>query len=202
MPIELKLNGKASWDFHFCKGHIIDLGCCVRNWSTSGNPLKMLPLLSSNARSVHVWSLIRVRLSLGNFDLKQKCNACKCSYKVSRWKCTCGSYWHRCHLHRHCWSANKRAERPIRPRVSPSQLCSETFWVEGTQTYEVMLTEDSKRAKRKLQQIDEWDSEPTVVLGHPKIRSIKVASLCQPLKRRFIHPGSEKPLCGSSNCCF
>ena len=49
------------------------------------------------------------------------------------------------------------------------------LWCLCSQTYEVMLTEDGTRAKR--QQIDKWDSEPTIVLGRPMIRSIKAASL-------------------------
>ena len=192
MPIELKLNGKASWDSQLCKGHVIDPGCCVRNWSTSGDPTEDAALAFFKCpKCTHLEPNTCKAFRLGDLDLEQNCNACNGSYKVSRWKCKCGSHWHRCHLHRHCWSANKRAERPIRPGVCTSQVCSKKPRVEGTQTYEVMLTEDSKRAKRKLQQIDEWDYEPTVVRGHPKIRSTKVASLCPPLKRRFIHPGGE-----------
>ena len=61
----------------------------------------------------------------------------------------------------------------------------------GADVYEVMLEEDRDRAKRKLQETDEWPSQPTIILGNPRIKSIKVSSLCPPFKKRFIHPGGE-----------
>ena len=49
-----------------------------------------------------------------------------------------------------------------------------------------MLKEDQDRAKSKLQETYEWTSELTFILGTPRIKSIKVSSLCPPLKKRFI----------------
>ena len=127
----------------------------------------------------------------GDLDKKQQCNACSKSTPVNQWKCSCAKYWHRCRIHRHCWPAVQHSERPTRPRASTSQVCTKRPRTYGTQTFEVMRTEDENRAKRKLQQIEEWQAQPTIILGQPRIRSIRVSSLCPPLKRRFIHPGGE-----------
>ena len=56
-------------------------------------------------------------------------------------------------------------------------------------SYEEMLEEDLQRAKRNRDEEDEWEHEPSILLGTPRIKSIKVSSLGPVLKRRFIHPG-------------
>ncbi len=55
------------------------------------------------------------------------------------------------------------------------------------QTFE----EDMARAKRKRDESDDLGLVPAIILGKPRIRTIKVASLPQSLKRRFLHPGGE-----------
>ena len=61
----------------------------------------------------------------------------------------------------------------------------------GDGVYENLLVEDQGRAKRKYDESLDWPSEPTIILGTPKIKRICVSKLCPPLKRRFIHPGGE-----------
>ena len=59
----------------------------------------------------------------------------------------------------------------------------------GPSSYDELLAEDLRRAKRKRDEDDEWEHEPFFFLGKPRIISIKVSSLGPALKRRFIHPG-------------
>ena len=61
----------------------------------------------------------------------------------------------------------------------------------GPFTYEQLLEQDITSAKRTRDEDKEWISEPTIVLGIPKIKSIRVSSLGPILKRRFVHPGLE-----------
>ena len=61
----------------------------------------------------------------------------------------------------------------------------------GDNVYENLLIEDQDRAKRKHEESMDWESQPSIILGLPKIKRIRVASLCPPLKCRFIHPGGE-----------
>ena len=56
---------------------------------------------------------------------------------------------------------------------------------------EQLRQEDCSRAKRKREESDELGLQPTIVLGHARIKSIKIASLPPVLKQRFIHPGGE-----------
>ena len=59
----------------------------------------------------------------------------------------------------------------------------------GFTSYEDMLAEDVRSAKRARDEDVEWMSEPSIVLGTPMIKSIRVSSLGPILKKRFIHPG-------------
>ena len=61
----------------------------------------------------------------------------------------------------------------------------------GPLSYDKLLEEDLSRAKRAREDHDEWIAEPAIILGKPTITTIKVASLCPVLKKRFIHPGGE-----------
>ena len=59
-------------------------------------------------------------------------------------------------------------------------------------TYEEMLEQDVKTAKRTLEYEEELlatNFEPSIDLGIPTIKSIRVSSLGPILKKRFIHPG-------------
>ena len=56
----------------------------------------------------------------------------------------------------------------------------------GPASYEALLAEDVRNAKRMRDEDDECSIEPTIILGVPKIKTIKVSSLGPILKRRFI----------------
>ena len=101
-------------------------------------------------------------------------------------------YWHRCHIHRHsCRADNRRLEKIKRPLAETSDNGAKKHIAFGEGVYENLLVEDQGRAKRKHDDTMDWPSEPTIILGTPRIRRIHVATLCPPLKRRFIHPGGE-----------
>ena len=56
-------------------------------------------------------------------------------------------------------------------------------------SHEQMLEQETRRDKRKRMEEDEWMNEPTIDLGIPRIKSIRVASLGPRLRRKFVHPG-------------
>ena len=58
---------------------------------------------------------------------------------------------------------------------------------------ELMLAQETQRAKRTRQEEDDWLREPTIDLGVPRIKSIRVASLGPNLRRKFVHPGGLSP---------
>ena len=55
----------------------------------------------------------------------------------------------------------------------------------GPIPHEDLLAEDVRVAKRNRDEDDEWAAEPTINLGVPKIKSIKVRSLGPILNERF-----------------
>jgi len=55
----------------------------------------------------------------------------------------------------------------------------------GPIPHENLLAEDVRVAKRNRDEDDEWAAEPTINLGVPKIKSIKVRSLGPILNERF-----------------
>ena len=56
-------------------------------------------------------------------------------------------------------------------------------------SHERMLEQETRRDKRKRMEEDEWMNEPTIDLGIPRIKSIRMASLGPRLRRKFVHPG-------------
>ena len=57
---------------------------------------------------------------------------------------------------------------------------------EGPLSYTDMLAEDERNAKRIRKDDDEWFTEPTICLGVPRIKTIKLSSLGPILKKRFV----------------
>ena len=57
---------------------------------------------------------------------------------------------------------------------------------EGPPSYTDMLAEDERNAKRIRKDDDEWFTEPTICLGVPRIKTIKLSSLGPILKKRFV----------------
>ena len=70
---------------------------------------------------------------------------------------------------------------------TPSKkLRATTTRTEGPKSYDEMLAEDDRKAKRVRNEDDEWFEEPTICLGIPRIKSIKISSLGPILKKRFV----------------
>ena len=78
-----------------------------------------------------------------------------------------------------------------KPKVGSSDTRTKRPRTYGDNVHENLLIEDQDRAKRKHYESMDWESQPSIILGLPKIKRIRVASLCPPLKCRFIHPGGE-----------
>ena len=55
--------------------------------------------------------------------------------------------------------------------------------------FEQMLEQETRREKRKRVEEDEWMNAPTIELGVPGIKSIRIASLGPLLRRKLVHPG-------------
>ena len=58
-------------------------------------------------------------------------------------------------------------------------------------SHEHMLEQETMRGKRKRMEEDEWMNEPTIDLGVPRIKTIRIASLGPRLRSRFVHPGGQ-----------
>ena len=58
-------------------------------------------------------------------------------------------------------------------------------------SHEHMLEQETMRGKRKRMEEDEWMNEPTIDLGVPMIKTIRIASLGPCLRSRFVHPGGQ-----------
>ena len=130
-----------------------------------------------------------------NLDEKQRCNGCSSSSRVAEWKCTCKEYWHRCDVHRHCKAASTTSKTSSQKRVHTSEDIAEHIVIpkkprlDHTMPFELMLAQETERAKRTRQDEDDWLHEPTIDLGIPRIKSIRVASLGPNLRKKFVHPG-------------
>ena len=61
--------------------------------------------------------------------------------------------------------------------------------LDHTMPFELMLAQETERAKRTRNEEDDWLREPTIDLGVPRIKSIRVASLGPNLRKKFVHPG-------------
>ena len=53
---------------------------------------------------------------------------------------------------------------------------------------EQMLDQETRGGKRKRMEEDGWMNEPTIDLGTPRIKSIRIDSLGPVLRRKFVHP--------------
>ena len=58
-------------------------------------------------------------------------------------------------------------------------------------SHEHMLEQETMREERKRMEEDEWMNEPTIDLGVPRIKTIRIASLGPCLRSRFVHPGGQ-----------
>ena len=129
-----------------------------------------------------------------DLDIKQKCNACLTSSNVVKWKCKCNTLWHRCPVHRYTKNqSTKLHELNPNGRISnksrPDERERKINRLRGPIPYEELLDKDLTNAKRSREDDEEWIALPTITIGTPKIKQIRVSSLGPVLKKRFIHPG-------------
>ena len=129
-------------------------------------------------------------LGLNDLDRKQKCNGCETSSCVKSWTCECGKFWHNCTIHRvmTCHENNPSMKRETKRQTSQTASRHRTKLPRtlGPTSYEDLFAEDVRNAKRRRDEDDECSIEPSIILGIPRIKSIKVSSLGPILKRRFI----------------
>ena len=71
----------------------------------------------------------------------------------------------------------------------PSIVTPKVPRIDHTMPFELMLAQETERAKRTRQDEDDWLHEPGIDLGIPRIKSIRVASLGPNLRKKFVHPG-------------
>ena len=85
----------------------------------------------------------------------------------------------------------KRETNRLASETSSVPKKGKTSKTVGPFTFEELLAQDARTAKRLREEDEEQDLEPSFVLGYPSIKTIKVSSLGSILKKRFIHPGGE-----------
>jgi len=153
------------------------------------------PLLTSNAPSVHMLSIARAKHSK-LMTLTGSKNAMLVKYCLMSvyGKCCCSNYRHNCPTHRYSIQQQHLASTKREPNEQIATSSSTIIKAKRTRTigpipYEQLLEEDLSRAKRMRDEDAEWFHEPCIILGKPRIKSIKVSSLGPALKKRFIHPG-------------
>ena len=211
IPIELKLKGKANWDSTMIVLNAKDdaSGCTgMLEWknktTTLQNTIKFV--FFQCPRCPHVEYSSCKAFQTHDIDQKQRCNGCNTTTKVNEWKCECGTYWHNCTTHR--FSVAKQSSDMMREtNTQASEITSSNKQAKFTRiigikrkvtevnhptTYEEMLEQDVKTAKRTREYEEELlvtNKEPSIILGKPKIKTIRVSSLGPILKKRFIHPG-------------
>ena len=89
-----------------------------------------------------------------------------------------------------CCTANRQAEHEEQTADlttgSSKKQNRQLQEMEGPPSLSDMLEQDDRKAKRVRETEDEWIEEPTICLGIPRIKSIKISSLGPILKKRFV----------------
>ena len=124
-------------------------------------------------------------------DTLMRCMGCQKPSRVAVWSCGCGNLWHRCPLHRGCGGCNNITSTKLKTgeqnRASAAaKKRAKTSRQVGPDSFQWLLAQDTTRDKRKREIVDEWDSEPTIMLGSPMHHTIKPSFLSRSLKRRFL----------------
>ena len=125
-----------------------------------------------------------------DLDRKQKCNGCDTQSCAKSWTCECGNFWHNCLTHRlmTCPKNNPSMKQETKRQASHTANRQRVKHprIIGPTSYEVLYAEDVRNAKRMRDEEDECSVEPSILLGVPTTKTIKVSSLGPILKRRFI----------------
>ena len=201
IPKGLKLNGKATWEATLDKLQrgIVEETPKDRTWDITHMPHTGCDTVSfyKCPWCTHVESSQCSGFQASDLDKIQKCNACRKTSTVRRWKCDCNKHWHNCARHRAMHDASACQHNPkSKPVCTTTASKKEGHLAKRSRTLAQMtpdqiFEEDMARAKRKRDESDDLGLVPTIILGKPRVRTIKVASLPPSLKRRFLHPGGE-----------
>ena len=101
-------------------------------------------------------------------------------------------------MHRHCGPVKKdpsgmsNAKRELKPETMAKYAGHQKApRLDYSMSHAQMLEQETMRGKRKRMEEDEWMNEPTIDLGVPRIKTIRIASLGPRLRSRFVHPGGQ-----------
>ena len=84
------------------------------------------------------------------------------------------------------------AKRELKPETMANHVeSSKALRLDYSMSHEQMLEQETMRSKRKRMEEDEWMNEPTIDLGVPRSKTIRIASLGPCLRSRFVHPGGQ-----------
>ena len=200
ITVPLKLNGKATWDKTLNqnkKQHDNSMDICTWKFGEL-QPCENIQSYFQCPKCEHVEHSTCKNFQTNDLDNKQRCNGCSIMTKVVDWKCTCGTNWHRCNVHRHCGPVQKvtsgmsNAKRELKLETMANHVeSSKAPRLDYSMSHEQMLEQETMRSKRKRMEEDEWMNEPTIDLGVPRIKTIRIASLGPCLRSRFVHPGGQ-----------
>ena len=85
---------------------------------------------------------------------------------------------------------NKKKKHEPRFEGTGTHACNKKAkQLDYSMNIEQMLEQENRREKRKREDEDVWMNEPTIDLGIPRIKSIRIDSLGPLLRRKFVHPG-------------
>ena len=85
---------------------------------------------------------------------------------------------------------NKKKKHEPRSEGTGTHACNKKAkQLDYSMNIEQMLEQENRREKRKREDEDVWMNEPTIDLGIPRIKSIRIDSLGPLLRRKFVHPG-------------
>ena len=191
MASAVKLKGKANWDSTI-PTNAADKQADL-NWKIECPPNEH----SGNAvffrcpNCPHVESSWDHHFQYTDLDGKIVCNKCRTMSSITVWRCICERYWHRCPLHRGLACMPEQAGTMLKTRKQTSHSASGQKRARpnnqvGPDSHEWLLAQDKAIEKRKREAIDEWDEQPTIVLGFPIKGRLKPAFLAPSIKRRFL----------------
>jgi len=176
LPIEIKLKGKANWDSTLISFKAEEAQDSAGNntWMRNDSRTRAdeAPVYFQCPKCTHVEHSACKAFQTHDLDRKQKCNACEVLSSVSLWKCSCKDFWHHCSTHRRsaCQQHNpniKREPNGQTAKTTSKQENAKRTRTIGPASFEDLLEEDLRRAKRKRDEEDEREGEPSIVLGKP-----------------------------------
>ena len=86
--------------------------------------------------------------------------------------------------------AKLKARKQISVDADSSKKAKLTKQV-GPDSHQWLLAEDEAKEKRKREIVDDWDAQPTIVLGYPSNSRLNPAFMGPSLKQRFLDVNSS-----------